>query len=228
MLSPDSLMRSSIFALAAALAVAAIPTAQPFAQLATMTPAPSQNPQFTSDPEAWRPVAHYDLALPTGEAEAYASIWQDRLDESNRKPPPAPLPGQKPNPAMSYAVGNRGASEWNFSINFQSKLVVLTVLHTPHVCTDEYPSPSLAAKIKVCPMRLVTFEGDHYSIIDGAACFLLKTGEGPIEDSNATMTLVSYDVNVRAFKIRYTVSHTDIAQCAQTVLLHPADVGVAK
>ena len=180
--SPDSLMRSSIFALAAALAVAAIPSAQPFAQLATMTPAPSQNPQFTSDPEAWRPVAHYDLALPTGEAEAYASIWQDRLDESNRKPPPAPLPGQKPNPAMSYAVGNRGASEWNFSINFQSKLVVLTVLHTPHVCTDEYPSPSLAAKIKVCPMRLVTFEGDHYSIIDGAACFLLKTGEGPIED----------------------------------------------
>ena len=120
-------MRSSIFALAAALAVAAIPSAQPFAQLATVTPAPAQNPRFTSDPEAWRPVAHYDLALPTGEAEAYASIWQDRLDESNREPPPALLPGQKPNPAMSYAVGNRGASEWNFSINFQSKLVVLTV-----------------------------------------------------------------------------------------------------
>jgi len=69
-------MRSSIFALAAALAVAAIPSAQPVAQLATMTPGPTQNPRFTSDQEAWRPVAHYDLALPTGEAEAYASIWQ--------------------------------------------------------------------------------------------------------------------------------------------------------
>jgi len=219
-------MRPSVFALG--VAVAGIPLGQPFAQLTTTTQAPAQNPQFTPDPEAWRPVAHYDLALPTGEAEAYASIWQDRLDESNRNPPPALLPGQRPNPAMSYAVGNRGASEWNFSINFQTKLVVLSVLHTPHICTDEYPSPSLAAKIKVCPMRLVTFEGDYYSVINGAACFLLKTGDGPTEDSTATTTLVSYDTNSRAFKIRYTVSHTDIAQCAQTVLLHPPSVGSVK
>jgi len=202
---------------------AASPSAPALAQAAFGdAPAPQREPTYTADPDRWRPVAYADLMFPTGEAEAYASIWQDRLDESNAKPPPAIVPGQKPNPATSYAVGNRGASEWHFSINFQTKLVVLTVLSTPHVCTDEIPTPSPTTKIKVCPMRLATFEGARYSIIDGAACFLEKTGVGPVEDSTATTTLVSYDVNLRAFKIRYTVAHTNIPQCDQTVLLHPA------
>jgi hypothetical protein len=70
-------------------------------------------------------------------------------------------------------------------------------------------------------MRVATFRDGHYSILDGAACYLVKTGVGPIEDSTATTVQASYDVNLRAFKIRYTVSHTDIAQCDQTILLHP-------
>ena len=114
---------------------------------------------YTPDPDAWRPVAYTDLMFPTGEAESYASIWQDRLNESNQNSPPKVADGQARN--MSIAVGNRGATEWHFTINFQSKLVVLTVLDTPSICTDEYPSPSVAAKIKVCPMRLVTIEADH-------------------------------------------------------------------
>ena len=76
-------------------------------------------------------------------------------------------------------------------------------------------------KIKVCPMRLAMFEADRYAlVIDGAACFLEKQPDAPIEDSSATRTEVSYDVTVRAFKIRYTVSHMEIPQCAQTVPLH--------
>ena len=39
----------------------------------------SSSPRFTPDPERWRPVAYSDLKIPVGEAEAYASIWQDRL-----------------------------------------------------------------------------------------------------------------------------------------------------
>lgn len=183
--------------------------------------------RYTADPERWRPVVYTDLMFPRGESEAYASIWQDRLDESNAKPPPPLLPGQRPEaPRMSYAVGNRGAQEWHFSANFQTKLVALSVLYTPSVCTDEYPSPSPGTRIKVCPMRLATFEGSQYAITDGAACYLLRTGQGPVEDSTATMTQASYDANLRAFKIRYTVSHTDIAQCAQTVPLRPSNGGV--
>jgi hypothetical protein len=182
------------------------------------------SPSYTSDPERWRPVAYADLAFPEGEAEAYASIWQDRLDESNAHPPTTSSPDSMSNPKMSFALGNRGASEWHFSANFQTKLVTLSVLYTPYVCTDEYPSPSTAARIKVCPMRLAVFQDGRYAITDSAACFLLKTGEGPIEDSGATTTQVAYDVGLRAFKIRYTVSHTNIAQCEQTVPLHPSSV----
>ncbi|MBV8263001.1 MAG: hypothetical protein JOY87_04170, partial [Candidatus Eremiobacteraeota bacterium] len=71
--------------------------------------------------------------FPTGEAESYASIWQDRLNESNQNSPPKAAGGQSLN--MSIAVGNRGATEWHFTINFQSKLVVLTVLNAPGICT---------------------------------------------------------------------------------------------
>ena len=177
------------------------------------------SPRFTPDPERWRPVAHSDLKIPVGEAEAYASIWQDRLAESNAKSRKS-LPGS-PAANMNSGFFNRDAAEWHFSIQFQSKLVALTVLYTPSVCTDEYPSPSPSARIFICPMRVATFSDGHYSIVDGAACYLVKTGAGPSEDSNATTIQAAYDVNLRAFKIRYSVAHTDIAQCDQTIRLHP-------
>ena len=177
------------------------------------------SPRFTPDPERWRPVAYSDLKIPVGEAEAYASIWQDRLDESNAKSqaPSSGLPASN----MSHGFFNRGAAEWHFSVNFPSKLVALTVLYTPSVCTDEYPSPSPSARIFICPMRVATFRDGHYAIVDGAACYLVKTGAGPGEDLTATTIQAAYDVNLRAFKIRYTVAHTDIAQCDQTIRLHP-------
>ena len=66
-------------------------------------------------------------------------------------------------------------------MNFQSKLVALTVLYTPSVSTDEYPSPSPSARIFVCPLRVATFSDGHYSIVDGAACYLVKTGNWTIQ-----------------------------------------------
>ena len=174
---------------------------------------------FTPDPGSWRPVAYTDLMFPVGEAEAYASIWQDRLDDSNRRlASRAPEFGQS---GISLPVGNRRAREWHFAINFQSKLVVLSVLATPVVCTDEYRSPSTAARIFVCPMRLVTIEGGRYAIRDGAGCFLEKEANGPPEDSSATATFAAYDIGSRSIKLHSVVSHQEIAQCAQTVPLHP-------
>ena len=62
---------------------------------------------FTPDPGSWRPVAYTDLMFPLGEAEVYASIWQDRLDESKRRlASKAPEPNHRD---MSLAVGNRAA-----------------------------------------------------------------------------------------------------------------------
>ena len=173
---------------------------------------------YTSDPGAWRPVAYTDLLFPRGEAESYASLWQDRLDESNKKAEPGD-PGVPPNKSM--AVGNRGASEWHFSINFQTKLVALSVLSTPDLCTDEYPSPTQGIRIKVCPSRLATFENSSYVVIDGAACFVEKTPGAPAEDSTATVTYAAYDVPSRSIRLRYTVSHQEIDRCAQSVPLHP-------
>ena len=173
---------------------------------------------YTADPGTWRPVAYSDLLFPRGEAESYASLWQDRLDESNRRDTPD---NSRESLNMSIAVGNRGASEWHFSINFQMKLVALSVLSTPYLCTDEYPSPTQGIRIKVCPSRLATFESNSYSVIDGAACFVEKTPGAPAEDSTATVTYAAYDVPTRSIRLRYTVSHHEIDRCAQSVPLHP-------
>jgi hypothetical protein len=70
-------------------------------------------------------------------------------------------------------------------------------------------------------MRLATFEGGSYSVIDGAACFVEKEPNAPVEDSTATVTYAAYDVGTRSIRLRYTVSHKEIAQCAQSVPLHP-------
>jgi hypothetical protein len=173
---------------------------------------------YTADPGTWRPVAYSDLTFPRGEAESYASLWQDRLDESNKKAEPS-NPGVPLN--TSIAVGNRGASEWHFSINFQTKVVALSVLSTPHLCTDEYPSPTKGIRIKICPSRLATFENNSYSVIDGAACFVEKESGTPVEDSTATVTYAAYDIPTRAIRLRYIVSHQEIDRCAQSVALHP-------
>ena len=172
---------------------------------------------FTADPEAWRPVYYSDLRFPTGEGLSYASIWQDKLDENNTQ-----AQSDAVSPNTSYAVGNHEAKEWHFTINFQTKLVALTVLNTPVGCTDEIASPSLGTKIRVCPMRVATFEGDHYSVIDGAGCYLERAADRGLEDSTATAAYVSYDIDLRAFKTRFTVAHVEIPQCALTIPLHPA------
>jgi len=89
---------------------------------------PTSAQTYTADPGTWRPVAYSDLSFPIGEAQSYASIWQDLIDESNKRQIPA-APGQPLD--TDLVVGNRGASEWHFSINFQTKFVAVTVLNTP-------------------------------------------------------------------------------------------------
>jgi hypothetical protein len=71
-------------------------------------------------------------------------------------------------------------------------------------------------------MRVATFEDDHYSVIDGAGCYLEKTADRGVEDSTSTAAYVSYDIKLHAFKTRFTVAHVEVPRCAQTIPLHPA------
>jgi hypothetical protein len=169
---------------------------------------------FTADPEAWRPVAYSDLRLPVGDAASYASMWSDLLLKNNGQPAPASTA------IASYAFGNRAATAWHFTVNFQNKLVVLTVLHTPTSCTREIPSPSAGTRIWVCPARVVTYQGDEFRVIDGAGCWLEKLAGREPEDSTATVVYAAYDVKTKAFLTRATVAHQDIAACAGSIPLH--------
>jgi hypothetical protein len=169
---------------------------------------------FTDDPEAWRPVAYSDLRLPVGDAASYASMWSDFLDKNNAQP------ASTSPPVASYAFGNRAAAAWHFTVNFQNKLVVLTVLYTPTSCTREIHSPSAGTRIWVCPARVVTYQGDEFRVIDGAGCWLEKLIGREPEDSTATVVYAAYDLKTKAFQTRATVAHQDIPACAGSIPLH--------
>ena len=82
--------------------------------------------EFTPDPAHWRPVHYFDLQFPAGEAEHFASLWADRLDANDKA---YAAKGDR-----RFAIGHAPASEAHFSINFQTKFVVLSVLDTSTDC----------------------------------------------------------------------------------------------
>jgi hypothetical protein len=169
---------------------------------------------FTADPEAWRPVAYSDLRLPVGDAASYASIWSDLIEQNNAQ-------SAAPNsPPANYAVGNRPAAAWHFTVNFQNKLVVFTTLFTVTSCTREIPSPSAGTRIWVCPARVVTFQGEEFRVNEGAGCWLEKLAGREPEDSTATVVYAAYDVTAKAFRTRAIVAHQEIPACAGSIPLY--------
>ena len=167
---------------------------------------------FRSSLAAWRSgMIRFDLA---------GSARREQFQAAACAPSGAPAPG--PLPQLRRRQSRRVGVALHDQLSNQARRLD-RARHAP--CLHGRISfPGDGVKIKVCPMRLAMFEADRYAlVIDGAACFLEKQPEAPIEDSSATRTEVSYDVTARAFKIRYTVSHMEIPQCAQTVPLHPAN-----
>ena len=181
--------------------------------VATMIGTAATSQIFTPDPEHWRPVHYYDLQLVSGEAEHYASIWADKLDQNNR--------AYVAKGDARFAVGNAPASEAHFSVNFTNKFAVLSVLNTATGCAKTKAFPAAHATVKFCPLRLAIWEGGKLSVSEATGCYLELTPANASPDPTASVSYVSYDVAAKSFRTGMIVAHKAVAECSLTIPLHP-------
>ena len=172
-------------------------------------PAPAE--EFTRDPAHWRPVHYFDLQFPAGEAEHFASLWADRLDANDK--------AYAAKGDMRFAVGHAPASEAHFSVNFQSKFVVLSVLDTSTDCRPLREFPESFVIVRRCPLRLATWENRSLSIVETIGCFLERMPAKASLDPTAAVSYVSYDITAKAFRTGLVVQHAAIPECALTIPL---------
>lgn len=172
--------------------------------------------EYTPDPAHWRPVHYFDLQFPAGEAEHYASLWADRLDANDKV---YAAKGDR-----RFAIGHAPASEAHFTVNFQTKFVVLSVLDTSTDCRPLREFPENLVVVRRCPLRLATWENHRLSIFETTGCFLERNAANASLDPATAVSYVSYDVATKAFRTGLVVRHAAVPECALIIPLR-SDAG---
>ena len=167
---------------------------------------------FTPDPSHWRPLHYFDLQLPAGEAEHYASLWADRLAANDVA---YAAKGDK-----RFAVGHAPATEAHFSINFQTKFVVISVLDEASDCQEMQRFPDAFAIVKRCPLRLAVWEAGKLGIVESTGCFLERLPMKASLDPEVAAAYASYDLASRSFRVGVIIRHHAVPECTLTLPLH--------
>lgn len=167
---------------------------------------------FTPNPLHWRPWHYFDLQLPAGEAEHYASLWADRLAANDAA---YAAKGDK-----RFAVGHAPATEAHFAINFQTKFVALSVLDEASDCREIRRFSDAFAIVKKCPLRLAVWENGKLAIVETTGCFLERLAVKASLDPEAAAAYASYDLATKSFRVGVIVRHHALPECALTVPLN--------
>ena len=168
---------------------------------------------ITSDPLTWRPVSYHDLQLPSEDAKSYASIWADRLDANNR--------AYRARGDLRYVVGNAPAGEAHFTIKTPAQTITLTVLNTRTGCAPFAKYASANVTILSCPMRIAFWDKGKLTINEATGCYLERGIGNYSSDPSASVSYVSFDVNMRAFKTGVIVAHKPIDGCSHVIPVYP-------
>ena len=168
----------------------------------------------TPDPGAWRPVSYADLQRPSDATATYADIWRDAIDENNRS---YVAHGDK-----RFVGANAPVTEAHFVIWSPKKSVVLSVLDSAVGCATHLVDPSAHVRVKLCPMRIVLYEGVQVRTMDGGkACFLeLEPPQTRATvDPASSVAYVAYDVGAKTLKTGMIVNHRPVDGCATKIPL---------
>lgn len=165
----------------------------------------------TPDPGAWRPVSYSDLTKPSPANATFSDIWKDEIEANNK--------AYRETGDFRFASGNAPATEAHFVIWSPTKSVVLSILNTATRCTSKHADVSV--RIKLCPMRLVIYEGIRARVLDAdRGCFVeldAMVGQGA-----ATATAyAAYDVSSRTVKTGLVVKGQAIDGCSHGIPVPP-------
>jgi hypothetical protein len=143
----------------------------------------------------------------------YIDVWKDALVANN-----------KAYEAKGAAPGegrNAPASEAHVVVRGPTRTIVLTTLDTDGGCKPaEFPSPSGVA-IKMCPTRLVAFEGAIANTSELPASCYLETAPNSSPGPDEAASYAAYDTVTKTIKIGLIVNHRAIDQCARFIPTSP-------
>ena len=143
----------------------------------------------------------------------YIDVWKDALVANNKAyeaKGAAPVDGR-----------NAPANDAHVVVRSPTQTIVLTTLDTESGCKPaEFLSPSGVA-IKMCPTRLVVFEGAITNTSElPENCFVEtdpKSSPGPDEAAS----YAAYDTVTKTIKIGLIVNHRAIDECARFIPTSP-------
>lgn len=143
----------------------------------------------------------------------YIDVWKDALVANNKAyeaKGAAPVDGR-----------NAPANDAHVVVRSPTQTIVLTTLDTESGCKPaEFLSPSGVA-IKMCPTRLVVFEGAIANTSElPENCFVEtdpKSSPGPDEAAS----YAAYDTVTKTIKIGLIVNHRAIDECARFIPTSP-------
>lgn len=175
--------------------------------VASVAISPAQ--ELTANPGAWRPLVRADLATEKPDNLTYIDIWKDVLAANNRAydaKGAARTPGE-----------NAPATDAHIVIRSAERTIVLSTIDAATVCK---PS-SFAVSVKMCPTRLVIFEGPVGKTKDLPSSCYLEINSATTPDLNAYGAYAAYDTITKTIKLGLILDHRPIDECARFIPTSP-------
>jgi hypothetical protein len=173
----------------------------------TSTLSPAQ--ETTPNPGAWRPLVHADLKTELPDNLTYVDIWKDALAANNRA---YDAKGVTRGPGE-----NAPAVDAHVVIRSPQRTVVLTMLDTEAGCKPAPFPKSVSVAVKMCPTRLVIFDGVLSSTKDLPPSCYLEVESGGSTDPSAYAAYAAYDTVTMTIKIGLIIDHQPVDQCARFI-----------
>ena len=162
----------------------------------------------TPNPGAWRPLVYADLKTEKPENLTYIDIWKDAIAANNR----ASDATGRARPASE----NAPAADAHVVIRSAQRVIVLSTLDTEAACKPTEFAKSTSLTVKLCPTRLVIFEGPVGKTKDlPASCFL--EANSTATDPNAAGSYVAYDTIAKMIKLGLVLDHKPVDECARFI-----------
>ena len=169
--------------------------------------------ELTTNPGAWRPLVHADLETEQPDNLTYIDVWKDALVANNK--------AHEAKGSVLVGGRNAPARDAHVVVRSSTRTMVLTTLDTDGGCESakfSYPSD---VKIKMCPTRLVVFEGAIANTTElSVSCYLegdSKSSPGPDDAAS----YAAYDTITKTIKIGLIVNHRAIDECARFIPTAP-------
>lgn len=169
--------------------------------------------ELTSNPGAWRPLIHSDLRTELPDNLTYFDIWKDAIVANNQ--------AHDAKGAARAAGENAPASDAHIVVRSPLRTIVLTTLDTELACKSGPFPGSPGVTIKLCPTRLVIFEGVLSTKKELSPSCYLEIDSAMSPDPDADGSYAAYDVANRTIKTGLVVDHKVIDECARFVPISP-------